>query len=140
IFRSVSEAATTLGLNADQTKDTIRALEQMISKNVISAEELRLQLGDHIPGAMTLMAKAAGVTVEQLSDMLQNVEVLAEEVLPRFAEEMRNAFGPGVQSAAASMRAAIQRLRNEMLLAGASFADGFAGEVAKSANTAAEAT
>lgn len=137
IFRAVSETATTLGLNADQTKDSVRALEQMISKNVISAEELRLQLGDHIPGAMALMAKAAGVTVAELAEMLKNGEVLAEDVLPRFAEELRHAFGPGTESAMSSLRAGLERMRTELLLIRAEFADGFAEEVSKNAADAA---
>lgn len=137
IFRAISETATTLGLNADQTKDSVRALEQMISKNVISAEELRLQLGDHVPGALSLMAKAAGVTTLELSEMLKNGEVLAEDVLPRFAEELRKAFGPGTESAMSSLRAGLERTRTEVLLLRAEFAEGFAEEVAKSATDAA---
>ena len=61
IFFSVSEAATVMGLSAEKTGRTMYALEQMLSKGTVSMEELRQQLGDQLPGAFTMAAKAMGV-------------------------------------------------------------------------------
>lgn len=93
IFEKVSKSAASMGLSAEETSGTLRALNQIISKGKVQAEELRGQLGDRIPGAFQLMAKAIGVTTAELDEMLKKGEVIADEVLPKFAIEMEKAFG-----------------------------------------------
>ena len=41
-----------MGLSADQTSGVLLALQQMISKGTVQAEELRGQLGERLPGAL----------------------------------------------------------------------------------------
>jgi len=67
IFDSVSKASAVLGLEASKTDRVFNALEQILSKGTVSAEELRQQLGDSLPGSMEIMAKALGVTMRCLS-------------------------------------------------------------------------
>jgi tape measure domain-containing protein len=67
------------------------ALTQMIGKGKISAEELRGQLGEALPSAMGIMAKSLGVTTQQLDKMMANGELMAADVLPKFATEMEKA-------------------------------------------------
>lgn len=50
IFQAVTEASSALQLFADQTKGALVAISQMISKGKVSAEELRQQLGERLPG------------------------------------------------------------------------------------------
>lgn len=93
IFESVSKASAVLGLKTDELRGVYLALEQMISKNKVTTEELRRQLGERLPGAFDIMAKSIGVTSSQLNEMLRNGEVMAEEVLPNFAKELEKTFG-----------------------------------------------
>lgn len=93
IFESVSKVASSLGLSAEETSGTLRALNQIISKGKVQAEELRGQLGDRLPGAFQVMARALGVTTAKLDEMLKNGELLADEVLPKFAKELEKTFG-----------------------------------------------
>jgi tape measure domain-containing protein len=44
-----------------------KALEQMLSKGNVQAEELRGQLGERLPGAIYFSAKALGVTTRELN-------------------------------------------------------------------------
>lgn len=113
IFSAVSQAATVLGLDAYSTRGALRALEQMISKGNVQAEELRQQLGERLPGAFQYAAKAMGVTTTELNDMLENGEVLASDLLPRLTTVLNEAFGPNVEEAAESLRAEINRFRTE---------------------------
>ncbi len=46
IFEGVGMASTVMHLSAEQSEGAFRALEQMLSKGKVSAEELRGQLGD----------------------------------------------------------------------------------------------
>ena len=75
IFTGVSMAASKLGLDAESTQGIFKALEQMMSKGTIGAEELRHQLGDRLPGAFTIMARALGVTTEKLTEMMSKTVV-----------------------------------------------------------------
>ena len=77
IFTAVTKAAASLGLTSENTRGALYAIQQMMSKGKVSAEELRQQLGERLPGAFNLMAEAVGVTAGELSDMLARGEVLA---------------------------------------------------------------
>ncbi len=109
IFTAVSEASRVLGLSAEQTQGALTAIEQIISKGKVSAEELRGQLGERLPGAFQIAARAMGVTTAELDEMLRKGEVTAEQMLPRLADELRNTFGSEVESAANDAQAAFNR-------------------------------
>ncbi|MGA0839148.1 MAG: tape measure protein [Pseudomonadales bacterium] len=110
IFESVSIAATALQLDAHSTRGAMRALEQMISKGNVQAEELRGQLGERLPGAFQRAARAMGFTTSQLNDMLENGEVLAEDLLPKLAASLREDYTAGAQLGAQSLSSDINRL------------------------------
>lgn len=115
IFKAVSEAASVMKLSADQTEGTFLALGQMISKGNVQAEELRGQLGERLPGAFNIFARALGVSTQQLNKMLQNGEVIAQDTLPLFAAELRKTFSPGVAGAQKSFNADMNRFNNFLL-------------------------
>lgn len=112
IFSSVSEASSVLGLTADETNGALLAISQMISKGKVQSEELRGQLGERLPGAFQVAARAMGVSTQELDKMLQKGEVLATDFLPKFAAELHKTFGPEVESAAGRTQAAFNRLAN----------------------------
>lgn len=91
-FQTVASAATKLQFNQEQVQGVFKALEQMMSKATIQAEELRGQLGDRLPGAFSIMARALGVTTAQLGDMMKKGEVLAYEAIPKFIEELKKTY------------------------------------------------
>jgi tape measure domain-containing protein len=119
VFTAVAEASRALGLSSEQTEGALNALQQMISKGNVQAEELRGQLGERIPGAFNMAARAMGVTTQELNKMLEQGEVLAEDLLPKLAVEMRTAFGQGAQDAAGSLAAEIGRFQTQMFELGA---------------------
>ena len=112
IFTAVTEASRVLGLSAEATGGTLTAIEQIISKGTVSAEELRGQLGERLPGAFQIAARAMGVTTSELDDMLRKGEVLAEDLLPKLAVELRRSVGDGLAEATDSAAAAFERLAN----------------------------
>lgn len=93
IFESMSQAAKVLNLSADDTSGALRAMAQMVSKGKVQAEELRGQLGERLPGAFQMAARAMGVTTAQLNKMLELGQVTAEDLLPKLAKEMQKTFG-----------------------------------------------
>jgi tape measure domain-containing protein len=113
IFSSVSEAGMRMGLTNEQLSGTFMALTQMLSKGTVQAEELRGQLSERIPGSFGVMARAVGVTERELGKMLEKGEVIAKDVLPKFAEELNRTFGGGNGELINSAAAATSRLDTE---------------------------
>lgn len=112
IFLSVAKASTVLGLSADETSGTLNALQQMISKGTVQAEELRGQLGERLPGAFQLAARAMKVSTKELGKMLETGQVTAHELLPALAVELEKAFGRDVVASTGSLTAEINRLKS----------------------------
>lgn len=88
IFRELTKAATFYHMSGERTQAMMVAIEQMFSKGKVTSEELRRQLGNNLPGAFGIMARAIGVSNAELDKMLKNGEVLAKDALPKFAKEL----------------------------------------------------
>ena len=112
IYESVSEAARVYNLSADRTRLSFLAIEQMINKGKVSYEELRRQLGEQIPGAFQLAAKAMGVTTKELDKLLVKGEVYTEDFLPKFARALRESVADQLEEATTRGISNIARLRN----------------------------
>lgn len=112
VFESFSGASAKLGLNAEQQTGIFRALEQMISKGTVQAEELRGQLGDRMPGAFKLFADAAGVSTRELGDMLKEGKVLSADILPKVAEKLDEVYNLEKTTKVDTLVAAQNRFKN----------------------------
>lgn len=112
IFTAVAEASRVMGLQTFQTERAFLALQQIISKGTVQSEELRQQLGEQLPGAFQIAARAMGVTTQELSRMLKAGEVLSDDFLPKFAAELRKTVGSALPSATQTFAAEVERLKN----------------------------
>lgn len=111
VFVAVSEAATVMGLSGMEAAGALRALQQMASKGTVSAEELRQQLGEHLPGAFSLAAKAMGMTEAALGKAMAEGQVMASELLPKLAAVMHETFGAKATAAANNAQAQLNRVK-----------------------------
>ncbi len=91
IFQGATRYGASYKLSNDQISGSLLALGQMLSKSNVQAEELRGQLGERMPGAYSLFAKAMGVSEQQLGKMLEKGQILAKDALPKFAAELEKA-------------------------------------------------
>lgn len=114
IFEAVGIAASVMNLSAEQSEGAFLALSQMASKGKVQAEELRGQLGERIPGALGIAARAMGMTQVEFNKMLDSGNVMAEDFLPKFAKELKNTFEGGLPAAMNSMQSAINRQENAL--------------------------
>lgn len=114
IFESVANASAKMKLSSDQTQGAFLALSQMMSKGKVQAEELRGQLGERLPGAFALAAKAMGVTEMELNKMLETGQVVAQDFLPKFAAQLDKSFGNDKTEKIESMQASVNRLSNAL--------------------------
>jgi len=114
IFESVIAAGSSLKLSNDKIEASLRAVSQMFSKGNVAAEELRGQLGEALPGAFGIMAKAMGVSETGLNKLLEQGKVLAADVLPKFANELNNLYGATAQNNVNTWTGASNRAYNSM--------------------------
>ena len=140
IFTAVSKAASTLGLSSEETSGALLAISQMMSKGTVSAEELRGQLGERMPGAFQIAARAMGVTTSELGRMLEQGQIIAEDFLPKFAKQLEEELGEGAAKAAMSAGRAMTGLKNEWgelvkAVADSGFADVIASMVRSAASS-----
>lgn len=109
VFESVAKASAVMGLNAENTSGVLLALQQMISKGTVQSEELKSQLGERLPGAFQTAARAMGVTTAELGKMLEQGKVVADDFLPKFAQELDRSLGDAAEKAADRLDAAVNR-------------------------------
>jgi tape measure domain-containing protein len=116
IYQSVIKSGSSLALSNDQIQGSLLAISQMFSKGTVSAEELRGQLGERLPGAFGIMAKSIGVSESELGKMMQKGEVMAKDVLPKFAEELEKTFGANASKNLETIGGAWNVLQTEISL------------------------
>lgn len=115
-FSALSTAARVYSLTNEQYTGAIQAIEQIISKNRVSAEELRGQLAERLPGAVQIAARALGVTTAQLDKLLETGQLTADVFLPRFNRQLQQELGQGVEQASSNSTASLTRLQNQVQL------------------------
>lgn len=81
VYEQFSGLGQLMGADAETQKGITKALSDMFSKGTIQAEELKGQLGDRLPQAMALFAKATGKTSAELMDMMKNGKLTADYIL-----------------------------------------------------------
>ena len=95
MFGQVSKGVVAMGLTADDASGVFLALGKMMSKGKVTAEELRGQIGERLPGATKLMADGLKMTTEELDKMMQKGDLLASVGIPALANQMEMVFGEG---------------------------------------------
>jgi len=114
IFTGIAIGARGMNMTSANTNRVLRATAQIMSKGKVQAEELRLQMGDVLPGAFQIAARAMNMTTEELDDALDKGELYADVFLPRFAEELRRTFGGAAAEASDRLRANLARVRTSL--------------------------
>jgi len=115
IYESIIQAGSTLQLSNDKIERSLNAVSQMFSKGNVSAEELRQQLGESLPGAFGIMAKALNVNEKQLNKMLEQGEVLAKDALPKFGAALTELYGDKAQNNVNTWAGGLNRATNSII-------------------------
>lgn len=88
-MKALVDSVARFGGDSELLKRASIAIQQMSGKGVISMEELRQQLGEAIPTAMNAMAKAAGLTMGELTKAVASGTVEAKNALALMFKELK---------------------------------------------------
>jgi tape measure domain-containing protein len=115
IFKALNQASSVYQLDSETQGRAFVAVQQMISKGAsVSSEELKQQLGEALPGTIQIAARAAGKSTGEFTKMLEQGNVLVEDFLPKFANQLAAETSTGVAGAADTAQASLNRLNSTM--------------------------
>ncbi len=109
VFNGISAAIIATGGSAEDLNSALVATSQVFSKGKVSAEELRQQIGERLPGAFTIFAQSIGKTPAQLDKALEDGKVSLEDFLT-FTRELSDRYGESVEQLATAPENAGKRL------------------------------
>ena len=110
VFENLAAANVALGGNAQQLQGILLATTQVFSKGKVTAEELRGQIGERLPGAFALFAEATNRTTAQLDKDLQDGKVSLDDFV-KFTDLAGKRFGDSADKIAESGTSAGDRLK-----------------------------
>ena len=116
IFEGVSTAVTAMQLPAEQASRVFYALQQMMSKGKVSAEELRQQLGEALPGSFALAVQASGKTEQEFNKLLETGQILSKDFVPKFAEVLATKYEGSLTGALDTATASTNKLKTAWTL------------------------
>jgi len=120
IFENIGKSGSALGLSNEALQRSFTAINQMLSKGTVSAEELRGQLAESLPGAVQSLLLAVkklnpelkNLTEKGLFDMIKQGKILSSEVLPEMARQLVIVTGADKAEGIDTLAKATNRLSN----------------------------
>lgn len=116
MLKSFMDGLATFGGGDEQLNRVSIAIQQMAGKSVIQMEELRQQLGEHMPTAMQLLARSMGMTVAQLSKTVATGTLDARSSLQKLSDEMERAYGGASLRMMQSFSGQVSKLKTNLQL------------------------
>jgi tape measure domain-containing protein len=123
IFTAMNIAGRALNLTSEEIRGSLYALQQMVSKSTVSMEELRLQLGERLPGALQIAADSMDLTVDKFKDLVESGKLSSDVFLSLFSSTLIRKFFDGAVRGANTLEAKIGRLKATMVELMAQMAD-----------------
>ncbi len=126
VFKGMGAAILATGGKTHDLNSALIAASQVFSKGKVSAEELRQQIGERLPGAFTTFANAMGISTKELDKMLERGEVRLDNFIV-FSEDLFKKYEKISETLATSPEKAGQRLALTLSMIQIKFGGMFAG-------------
>ena len=120
VFNGIAAAIIGTGGSTEDLNSALLATSQVFSKGKVSAEELRGQIGERLPGAFTLFAKSIGKAPQDLDKLLQEGKVSLKDFI-KFTDELNTKFGKTAEILASAPENAGPRLKVALQAAAVSY-------------------
>lgn len=128
MFSDVLVAGRGIGASQSQIHSALVALEQMLSKGKVSAQELRLQMGNALPGAFEIAARAMNMTTQELDELMSKGQLASTVFVPKFTAQLKKELGQGFEANIKSLDFALVNLSTAWQEFQANILQGEAGE------------
>jgi lambda family phage tail tape measure protein len=112
-FRGISAGILGTGGSLENLDAALLATAQVFSKGKVSAEELRGQIGERLPGAFALFAESVKMTPKELDKALQEGKVTLAD-FQKFTEKLFRQYGEAAKLIASAPENAGNRLKTTM--------------------------
>jgi len=112
-FKGVAAGIRGTGGDLQDLSSALTATAQVFSKGKVSAEELRQQIGERLPGAFTLFAQSLGMTPAELDKALEDGKVSLQD-FQKFSELLFEKFGKSSEAIVNGPAAAGERLQVQL--------------------------
>lgn len=110
-MQSLVDATAAFGGTDETLHRASIAIQQMAGKGVISMEELRQQLGEAVPQAITIMANSMGASYGAMVKKISEGKVAAEPALKAMFGGFEMAFGGRAQAMMETFQGRVARLK-----------------------------
>jgi lambda family phage tail tape measure protein len=114
LFVGVSEAAVVLHSRGRDVTLIFEAFQQMASKGKLSLEELQRQLGNTLPGAVGMAARAMKMSEIDLRKGIEKGTIDVYEFLAKVANQLKVEYGGSVEYAASQFTAKMNVMKNSL--------------------------
>lgn len=117
MFQGISAAVLQSGGSLEDVNGAMRAVVQVFSKGKLTAEELRGQLGERLPGAVVEFARSAGMSTQELDKAFEAGTTSLDDFVKFLREKKNDTSGfvdemaTSSEYAGARMQKAFERLR-----------------------------
>ena len=109
-FRAIVASIRATGGSIEDVRSALTATAQVFSKGKVSAEELRQQIGERLPGAFTIFAASMNKTPAELDKALEKGEVSLQDFMG-FVEKLLDEYEDNAKKIAGGPEAAGDRLK-----------------------------
>lgn len=111
LFESFTATASVLHAEQYTVERMFNAIIQMASKGQVHMEELKQQLGEHLPGSLALAAKAMNMSMGTMIEEMKKGNVSARDLLVPLPGVLMDTFGQAAILSSKSLNAAFMNLR-----------------------------
>lgn len=111
LFESFTATASVLHAEQYTVERMFNAIIQMASKGQVHMEELKQQLGEHLPGALALAAKAMKMDMGTMIDEMKKGNISARDLLVPLPQILMETFGKAAIISSKSLNAAFMNLK-----------------------------
>ncbi len=122
VFSDLAGSFNNLGVSVQDFDGAFLGVIQILSRGIVSTEDLR-QISDRVPGALAAAQDAARSMGGNLSEMLADGALIAEDFLPLFAEELSQRIGVEATEAVEGTGQDLQRFRDDLVQLSTKFVD-----------------
>lgn len=118
-FEGIAKAGSVMGLSIEKQQSAFTAFQQMLSKGTIQAQELKLQLGDALPGSIKVATAAyqklhpeLKVTEALLYKHMEQGKLISSEMIPEMVKGYQKLYGIENVNGIDTLTSAQNRLQN----------------------------